>query len=312
MFFHHPNPPSTLEGHVSQFGKLKAVYSNLRNIIGVPAKFFSEHAPASDEQLLAAHTPEFISDLRNYRLTDRTRHSELLIKGASSLPKEFVDLHISQGGGAIAAARYAIEHGGAVLLGGGHHHASSDYAEGFCYVNDLAVCIQFLINDGTIQRGATVDLDVHHGNGQAKIFSESERVGTFSMHEYDIYPFVRGENLEYLATAQSTRDVELPRHLGGKQYLEILAQQLPTFLDQIKPELILYQAGVDPYINDRLGGLELSMEDMRLRDKLVVESAKTRKIPIVATFGGGYALNPEDTIFMHTNTCREMFLAFAG
>jgi len=198
-------------------------------------------------------------------------------------------------GGTCAAARLALLEGFAGNLAGGTHHAFADHGEGFCVFNDVAVSIRALQTEGRIARAAVVDLDVHQGNGTASVFSEDSSVFTFSMHGQHNFPFRK---------QASSLDVGLEDGTGDAAYLDALYRHLPRVLDAARPELIYYQAGVDPLAEDTLGRLSLSREGLEARDAFVFESAKRRGVPLVVTLGGGYARPIECTIAAHLGTYR--------
>lgn len=252
--------------------------------------------PASFGDLLLVHTREYLEDLRHSRWTPRTRFSEI------PLTPEIVDAFRLMAQGTLLAARKALEVGVALHVGGGFHHAYPDHAEGFCYVNDLAYAIQKLRKEGRIRRAAVVDLDVHQGNGTAFIFRDDPDVLTLSIHQEDLYP---------LPKERSDLDVGLFRGTGDQEYLEALRTSLSRVW-AFKPDLILYQAGVDPFEDDLLGGLRLSAAALKERDRLVVEGALSRGIPLAVTLGGGYARNPMDTVRLHLQTAEVVERAVRG
>ena len=201
-------------------------------------------------------------------------------------------------GGTILAARHALETGIGLHCGGGAHHAFRDHGEGYCALNDIAVAIRRLRADGKIRRAAVIDLDVHQGNGTASIFAGDPDTFTFSMHQGDIYP----EKKE-----RSSMDVELRAGTGDVEYYDVLRRSLRTAMD-FKPDLIVYQSGVDVWEHDRLGGLKLSERGILDRDTVVWETALLSRVPVVVTLGGGYGPTPEDTARLHARTLQ----LFAG
>jgi acetoin utilization deacetylase AcuC-like enzyme len=182
-------------------------------------------------------------------------------------------------GGTLLTARLALQHGIACHLAGGTHHAFPDHGSGFCIVNDVAVAIRVLLSEGTLARALVVDLDVHQGDGTAWIFAGDGRVFTFSAHGATNFPARK---------QASDLDLALPDGLEDIAYLSELQGRLPDLLDQLKPELVFYNAGVDPHRDDRLGRLCLSSEGLYQRDSLVVNACLRRAIPIATVLGGGY------------------------
>jgi acetoin utilization deacetylase AcuC-like enzyme len=198
-------------------------------------------------------------------------------------------------GGTCAAASLALLEGFSGNLAGGTHHAFADHGEGFCVFNDIAVSIRVLQAEGSIVRAAVVDLDVHQGNGTASVFSEDASVFTFSMHGEHNFPFRK---------QPSSLDVGLEDGTSDEAYLDALYRHLPRVLDAARPDLIYYQAGVDPLSEDTLGRLSLSTAGLEARDRFVFESAQLRGLPLVVTLGGGYARPLASTIAAHLGTYR--------
>lgn len=182
-------------------------------------------------------------------------------------------------GGTVLTARLALRHGIACHLAGGTHHAFPDHGSGFCIVNDVAVAIRVLLSEGALERVLVVDLDVHQGDGTAWIFAGDQRVFTFSAHGATNFP-ARKQN--------SDLDLALPDGMEDAAYLAAIEERLPDLLDRIKPELVFYNAGVDPHRDDRLGRLCLSSEGLYRRDTLVLNACHRRCIPIATVLGGGY------------------------
>jgi acetoin utilization deacetylase AcuC-like enzyme len=186
-------------------------------------------------------------------------------------------------------------------LGGGLHHAMPDHAEGFCYVNDVAVALRGLLTEGHIRRAAVIDTDVHQGNGTARIFQGDPSVYTFSIHQENNYPIKE----------TSDWDIGLDDGIGDDAYLEILAAAVPRILDRAQPDLVAMVAGADPYYDDLLGGLSLSLDGLARRDRLVVDTCARHGVPVVGMLAGGYARRLEDTVAIHAATARAV-LAWDG
>jgi acetoin utilization deacetylase AcuC-like enzyme len=211
-----------------------------------------------------------------------------------------VTAYVYAAGGTTLAAREALARGVGINLGGGFHHAFADLASGFCYVNDLAVAIRVLQRDGRVKRAAVVDCDLHQGNGTAHLFRRDPEVFTFSIHQEHLYPVKERSDL----------DIGLENGAGNEEFNGRLADALPRVWAH-GPELVLYQAGADPYEDDQLGALRLTIPGLLERDRLVLEGCADRGIPAVVTLGGGYARNVSDTVRIHQNTC-EMALRLAA
>lgn len=273
--------------HVFPTAKYALVLRRLEEAGLAGADAVVEPAAATREELLRAHSPEYLEDLERLRWTRRTMPSEL------PLTAQIVHAYVLAAGGTIQAARIALECGCAVHLGGGFHHALADRAEGFCYVNDLAVAIRAMQAERRIVRAAVVDLDVHQGNGTARLFAGDETVFTLSIHQEANYPVPK---------ARSDLDIGLEDGTTDGLYLSRLDEALERVW-AFRPELVLYQAGADPYRHDQLGGLALSLEGLEQRDLRVVDGCASRGIPVVVTLGGGYARELEDTVRIHAATC---------
>lgn len=198
-------------------------------------------------------------------------------------------------GGTCAAAAVALEEGFSANLAGGTHHAFPDHGEGFCVFNDIAVSIRALQAQSRIARAVVVDLDVHQGNGTAAVFAKDPSVFTFSMHGEHNFPFRKH---------RSSLDVGLEDGTADAAYLDALYRHLPGVLDAARPDLVYYQAGVDPLAEDTLGRLAVSQAGLEARDRFVFESARLRNLPLVVTLGGGYARPLEATVAAHLGTYR--------
>jgi acetoin utilization deacetylase AcuC-like enzyme len=285
---HSPEYFCDIGPHVFPVEKFARVRAHLVNGRQIEAGDVVAPSVASREDLLRAHTPEYLDDLDALRWTHRTRMSEL------PLTAEIVRAYRLAAGGTTLAARGALERGCGINLGGGFHHASADQAEGFCYLNDLSVAVRVLQHEGRIRRAAVVDLDVHQGNGTALIFRGDESVFTLSVHQEMNYPIPK---------EASTLDVGLDDRTGDEEYLRRLDPALEAVWS-FGPEIVLYQAGADPYVEDQLGGLALTRAGLEARDRRVLDGCARRGIPAVVTLGGGYARRLEDTVAIHAATCR--------
>ena len=248
-----------------------------------------EPQPASKEDLLLAHSKEYIDEFEGLcPRTERTRSSELPLR------KDIVDAFKLSTGGTIMAAHTALKYGIAINIGGGFHHAFSDRAEGFCYINDIAVAIKKCLSDGLIKKAAVIDCDLHQGNGTAVIFQNNKDVFTFSIHQQDLYPDKEKSDL----------DIGLEANTDDEGYLPFLKNALLKIFNDFKPQLIIYQAGADPFMGDQLGSLKLSFEGLKQRDRLVIGECVRNNVPCAVTLGGGYAYNTSDTVKIHVNTCK--------
>jgi acetoin utilization deacetylase AcuC-like enzyme len=272
--------------------------------------------PSSEDDVLLVHSPMYVNKLMEGGLSAR---EELQMEIPYS--PQVVDAFMLHTGGSILAAECALQDGVAINIGGGFHHAFPEHGEGFCMINDFAVAIRAMQKRGKIRRAMTVDCDVHQGNGTAFIFggsrtnpntlpslpgapwgspqratmteAPSKDVFTISLHQENNYPF---------AKPPSSIDVNLPDGCGDADYLAWLDNALSSGLRQFEPELICYVAGADPYNDDQLGGLSLSIGGLKQRDELVFRAARARDIPVMVTYAGGYANRIEDTVTIHCNT----------
>jgi acetoin utilization deacetylase AcuC-like enzyme len=261
----------------------------LRERLAEPGDFV-EPPPASDDDIALVHHREYLRKLQTGKLS----YLEVLRLEIPYSP-ELVRAVWLCTGGSILAGRLALEDGMGVNVGGGFHHAYPDHGEGFCVLNDFAVAIRRLQKDKTIEQAMTVDCDVHQGNGTAAIFGGDHTVFTLSIHQENNYPYPK---------PPSSLDINLRDGVGDEEYLRELAQGLDRALAEFRPDLIFYLAGADPYRDDQLGGLKLSLEGLEKRDRLVFEKASGKNIPVAVTLAGGYARQLEDTIQIHSNTIR--------
>jgi len=267
---------------------------------------------APDEDILRVHSQEWVRKLKTGKL-EAWELMRLEIPWSAATRRAF---WLSAGGSTLASRR-ALADGCGFNLGGGFHHAYPDHGEGFCAIHDVAIAIRSLQADGAIQTAMVVDLDVHHGNGTAAIFAADPSVFTLSMHQENNYPHPK---------PPSDIDVGLPDFTRDDVYLKLLDDALARAFDQFErnaslrespvasrqslPDLIWYLAGADPYVEDQLGGLGLTINGLMERDRRVIAAARSRGIPIAITFAGGYARRVEDTVQIHVNTilaARETF-----
>ena len=204
--------------------------------------------------------------------------------------------------GTLEAARDALDGGLGINLAGGTHHAFADHGEGFCVFNDVAVAIRVLQREGRLTRAAVVDLDVHQGNGTARIFADDPDVFTFSMHGARNYPFRK---------ERSALDVELADGCEDAPYLAALDAHLGPALDAARPELVFYLAGADPYVHDRFGRLGLTVAGLLERDRRAFAEFRRRGLPAVVTMAGGYARELEDVVTIQTNAVAAALAAYA-
>jgi acetoin utilization deacetylase AcuC-like enzyme len=302
--------------HVFPAEKYKRIHDRLLKSGVAERCDFMTPAPATDADVLLVHTPQYVHKLKTGTLSAR---EELEMEIPYS--PELVQAFWLSAGGSILAAEHALKDGVAINIGGGFHHAFPDHGEGFCMIHDVAIAIRRMQRDAKITRAMTVDCDVHQGNGTAIIFAgarigagplpsragfelgppqpkgvraaQATDVFTISLHQENNYPAWK---------PPSSIDVDLPDEIGDDDYLHWLDNALSSGLRQFDPELICYVAGADPYREDQLGGLSLTIEGLKKRDELVFRVAKARGIPVMVTFAGGYARIVDDTVTIHCNT----------
>ena len=280
-----PRYAADLQGHVFPIEKYRLVVEQLarENILGEVL----EPAPASRAELELVHTPAYLDDLFAARRTHHTAFSEM------PLTREIADAFALGAGGSVLAARLALERRGpAMNVGGGLHHAFAAHAEGFCYINDVALAVKVMQEEGRIKRAAVIDCDLHQGNGTAHIFRDDADVFTFSIHEENLYPEKEHSDL----------DVGLASCAGDDEYLPHLRRYVPALLDEHRPDLVVYVAGADPYAGDQLGTLQLTLAGLLERDRVVLGACAARGLAVAITLAGGYARRTADTVAIHVNT----------
>lgn len=275
--------------HIFPVKKYRMIYEHLLSI-GARKENFLEPESVKDEDILLVHSVKYYNRLISGTLTEEEKQV-LEIRFSPSLVR-FSRLTV---GGTILTLFQALKDGLAFHIGGGFHHAFSDHGEGFCLLNDVAVAVEKAIRENQLKRILIVDCDVHQGNGTAAIFSGRVDVFTFSIHQTDLYP---------LEKVPGSLDVGLWSGAEDEKYHHELKSNLLPLFDQFKPEAIVYLAGADPYEFDQLGGLKLTKAGLKKRDKLVIEEARKRGIPVAIVLAGGYAADIKDTVEIHLNTIR--------
>jgi acetoin utilization deacetylase AcuC-like enzyme len=288
-FVWSPLYEAELGAHVFPTEKYRRVRERLLTEELVPTNAFREADEAERALLERVHTRKYLDEFEGLQWTLATASSEL------PLTSEVVRWFKTAVGGSIAALELALARGAAMHVGGGFHHAFADRAEGFCYLNDIAVAARLAL-EGGVKRISVVDLDVHQGNGTARIFQGELRVFTFSIHQENNYPLKEKSGL----------DLGLEDGTADEEYLQYLDRGLEISVRERKPELVFYVAGADPYREDQLGGLSLSLDGLRNRDRLVFETARAVGARVVVMLAGGYARRLEDTVTIHVQTAQEM------
>ena len=257
---------------------------------------FHEPELATKDELSAAHCAHYVEAVLTGSL-DKSAQRKL----GFDWTIDVANRARASAAGTLLAAKLALKHGAAANTAGGSHHASYDYGAGFCVFNDVAVGASNLLGENLVQRVLVIDLDVHHGDGTARIFRNEDRVFTFSMHCEDNWPREK---------PASDLDIGLPRDAGDLEYIEHLKLALELVFSKIQPDIAFFNAGVDPHIEDRLGLLKLSDEGLHERDCIVAEKCFELKVPLVGVLGGGYSKNPIEVVRRHVSMFRALNKVF--
>ncbi len=274
--------------HVWPTAKYRLVKERLAPRDG--AFVFSEPVPATWEDLSLVHFPSYLDKLRDCSLTP-DEIAKLEIPWTARIAAGF----LTMAGGTIEAARLALQDGVAMHLGGGLHHAFPGHGEGFCPVNDIAVAIRVMQREGRVTRAAVIDCDVHQGNGTAVCFASDADVFTFSIHQEHNYPSWK---------PPSDLDIGVRDRTTDGEYLEQLQEGIEA-VEGHRPQLVVYVAGADPFQEDQLGGLSLTKDGLRRRDRAVLSAIRGAGVPVAIVLAGGYARKVEDTIDIHVATAEE-------
>jgi acetoin utilization deacetylase AcuC-like enzyme len=270
--------------HVFPTVKYQALY---RELAARGSYAFVEPEPLSWDDLALVHTPEYLTKIQTGNLS-----VEEIAQLELPWAPEIIEGFRLMSGGTHLAARHALESRIGLHAGGGFHHAFANHGEGFCLFNDVAVSIRALQREGHIRRAAIVDCDVHHGNGTAMIFDGDPSVFTFSIHQQHNYPAFK---------PRGSLDIGVNDRMQNLEYLARLRPALPAVL-AFAPDIVYYLAGADPYEDDQLGGLALTVEGLRERDRLVFRVCHEAGVPVVLTLAGGYARRLDDTVAIHRGT----------
>lgn len=277
---HHPFP----------MGKYQAVRDALLADGTLTEDWILAPEPASEAELLRVHTRDYVDRFLAGEMTPAEQR-----KLGFPWSPELVRRALFATGGTLLAARLALRDGVGVNLAGGSHHAFAGHGEGYCAFHDMAVAIRAVQEEHPGLRIAIVDCDVHQGNGSAALLGEDPRVFTFSVHCESNYP---------LRKVPGSRDVGLPSGVEDLEYLRLLEEELDLIWERVRPDLVFYQAGVDPLRGDRLGRLSLTPDGLRRRDEAVLRRCTASGVPAVVVMGGGYAARFEETVAAHAQTVR--------
>ena len=288
---YHPSYAHSLpEGHRFPMLKYELIPEQLMHEGTIGQENLFEPSYCTDEIVLWTHDQAYLQKLKEQTLSSSEQRKIGFPQSEALTQRE---LMITQG--TIDCCLFALEQGVALNIAGGTHHAFADRGEGFCLLNDMAVASNWLLKKGLAKQILIIDLDVHQGNGTAKIFEQDPRVFTFSMHGAHNYPFHK-----------ETSNLDLPLLDGtdSNTYLSLLQQHLPTLLETVKPDFAFYLSGVDILETDKFGKLKVSMEGCKQRDAFVFESLKENNIPVTVAMGGGYSPDVRTIVEAHCNTFR--------
>jgi len=287
---YHSGYDLQLGTHVFPSRKYRLIHDQLIDEGFAGPMDFVEPAPVPDEDVLRVHDAGWVHRLKTGTLT-------LAEVATLEIPysKDMVDGFWLAAGGTELAARNALRDRIGFNIGGGFHHAYPDHGQGFCAIHDVAIAIRALQHTGEIERAMVIDLDVHHGNGTAAIFAGDKTVLTLSMHQFDNYPSDK---------PPSTIDIHLRDGIEDEEYLDRLRGALAAAMG-FAPNVIFYLAGADPYREDQLGGLSLTLDGLKQRDRCVFETALANSVPVAVTLAGGYARDTADTVTIHCSTAKE-------
>ena len=259
--------------HRFPMGKYRQLAARLAADGLVPTGFVTPE-PARADQLALAHAPLYVEAVLSLTLPKAIEReiglpmNETVVRRAAAAT-----------GGTISAARLALEHGIACNTAGGSHHARGEQGAGFCTFNDVAVAIRVLLAERRITTALVVDCDVHQGDGTAAIFADDGNVTTLSLHAERNYPIRKRASSIDIGFDDATEDAA---------YLATLTEILPGLIDRLQPDIVFYNAGVDPHRDDRLGRLALSDDGLFARDRLVIDTVRSRGVPLAGVIGGGY------------------------
>jgi acetoin utilization deacetylase AcuC-like enzyme len=291
--YSHPLP----EGHRFPMLKYELIPEQLLYEGTITKENIFAPSPCKEEFILWTHTEEYLNKLLNQGLSASEQRKIGFPQSHDLILRELI---ITQG--TIDCCHFAFATGVALNVAGGTHHAFADRGEGFCLMNDFAVAANYLLKKSLVHRILIIDLDVHQGNGTAKLFQNDLRVFTFSMHGLHNYPFHK-----------ETSDLDIPLRDGidDTTYLSILSEHLPGLIKNLKPDFAFYLSGVDILQTDKFGKLRVTLEGCKQRDKFVFDQVKTNSIPCVVAMGGGYSPEVRTIVEAHCNTFRTAFQLYS-
>lgn len=290
--YSHPLP----EGHRFPMLKYELIPEQLLHEGTISQANLFQPGLVTEDMILLTHEQNYWEQLRDLTLSAKDQR-----RTGFPLTAQLVERELMIAQGTIDGAAYAMENGVAFNVAGGTHHAGSNWGEGFCLLNDQAIAANYLLDKKLAKRILIIDLDVHQGNGTAEIFGREPRVFTFSMHGDKNFPFRK---------ELSSLDVPLDDGIEDEEYLSVMEANLKKAFERSKPDFVFYLAGVDVLATDKLGKLSLSRSGCKERDRIVLQSCKTKGLPMQISMGGGYSREIRDIVDAHCNTYRLAFDLF--
>ncbi len=278
------------EGHRFPMMKYEVLPEQLLHEGTVTDDNFFSPQKLTDDQILLTHDKEYLDKLNTLSFSRKEAR-----KIGFPIRTDLIERGKYISHATYECALFALQYGVSMNIAGGTHHAYAGRGEGFCVFNDMAIASNLLLDKGLVQKILFVDLDVHQGNGNAHIFRNDDRVFTFSMHGEKNYP---------LRKEESNLDIGVPDKIEDGPYLKLLKASLPKIIDEVQPEIVFYQSGVDILITDKLGRLSMTINGCKQRDEFVFETCNKNNIPVVVSMGGGYSERLSDIIEAHANTYR--------
>jgi len=288
----HPLP----EGHRFPMLKYELIPEQLLHEGSITLENIFEPQPCAEEIVLWTHEKTYYDKLIHQTLSASEQRKIGFPQSSQLTQRELV---ITQG--TINCCHYALQYGAALNVAGGTHHAFADHGEGFCLLNDMAVAANYLLKKDLAKQILVIDLDVHQGNGTAKIFEHEPHVFTFSMHGAHNYPFHK---------EHSDLDIPLPDGADDEAYLTLLSKTLPGLIERLKPDFAFYLSGVDILSTDKYGKLKISLPGCQQRDHFVLSELKKNGIPVTVAMGGGYSADIKIIVEAHCNTFRSALKIF--
>ena len=282
----HPLP----ENHRFPMLKYELIPQQLLHEGTCTAAHFFKPSSCPREVVLGTHDELYLDKLLLQQLSPSEQRKIGFPQSPELTARELI---ITQG--TIDCALHALKHGAGLNIAGGTHHAFAERGEGFCLLNDMAIAANYLLKNKLCRKILIIDLDVHQGNGTAKLMEHNPEVFTFSMHGGSNYPFHK---------EKSDLDIELENGTTGETYLALLNAHLPQVIDSFQPDFAFYLAGVDILETDKFGKLQVSLADCKKRDEIVFQTFKQHAIPVAVALGGGYSPDIKVIVEAHCNTFR--------